>query len=97
MKSAHPQPSRVAACSCGQLQAHVVGEPVRVSVCHCWRVSAALEASSVLKRGFRARRSQWLERAPSTFARETKGRKHVQVLPEVRRSTCCVGMWVPAA
>ena len=35
MHSAHPQPSRVAACSCGQLQAHVVGEPVRVSVCHC--------------------------------------------------------------
>jgi hypothetical protein len=27
--------SRTAACSCGQLQAHVVGEPVRVSVCHC--------------------------------------------------------------
>jgi hypothetical protein len=35
MHSAHPQPSRVAACSCGQLQAHVAGEPVRVSVCHC--------------------------------------------------------------
>ena len=30
-----PTSSRVAACSCGQLQAHVVGEPVRVSVCHC--------------------------------------------------------------
>ena len=35
MHSASPQSSRVAACSCGQLQAHVVGEPVRVSVCHC--------------------------------------------------------------
>ena len=35
MHSAHPQPSRVAACSCGQLRAHVVDEPVRVSVCHC--------------------------------------------------------------
>jgi hypothetical protein len=35
MKPEHPEPSRVAACSCGQLQAHVVGEPVRVSVCHC--------------------------------------------------------------
>ncbi|MBK8323527.1 MAG: GFA family protein [Betaproteobacteria bacterium] len=31
----HPRPSRVAACSCGQLQAHVAGEPLRVSVCHC--------------------------------------------------------------
>jgi len=35
MNSAPSQPSRSAACSCGQLQAHVVGEPVRVSVCHC--------------------------------------------------------------
>ena len=35
MHSAQSQPSRVAACSCGQLQAHVVGEPVRISVCHC--------------------------------------------------------------
>lgn len=26
---------RVASCSCGQLQAHVSGEPVRISVCHC--------------------------------------------------------------
>ena len=30
-----PESSRIAACSCGQLQAQVVGEPVRVSVCHC--------------------------------------------------------------
>lgn len=35
MISPHPQTPRVAACSCGQLQAHVGGEPVRVSVCHC--------------------------------------------------------------
>lgn len=27
--------TRVAACSCGQLSAQVVGEPVRVSICHC--------------------------------------------------------------
>jgi hypothetical protein len=26
---------RIAACSCGQLAAHVSGDPVRVSVCHC--------------------------------------------------------------
>jgi hypothetical protein len=30
-----PPPSRTASCSCGQLRARVVGEPVRVSVCHC--------------------------------------------------------------
>ena len=30
-----PSTSRVASCSCGQLQARVSGEPVRVSVCHC--------------------------------------------------------------
>lgn len=26
---------RLASCSCGQLQARVTAEPVRVSVCHC--------------------------------------------------------------
>lgn len=35
MQATHSQPARIAACSCGQLQAQVVGEPVRVSVCHC--------------------------------------------------------------
>ena len=28
-------PTRTAACSCGQLTAQVVGEPVRISICHC--------------------------------------------------------------
>jgi hypothetical protein len=28
-------PPRLASCSCGQLTAQVVGEPVRVSICHC--------------------------------------------------------------
>jgi hypothetical protein len=27
--------TRLAACSCGQLTAQVVGEPVRISICHC--------------------------------------------------------------
>jgi hypothetical protein len=27
--------TRVASCSCGQLTARVVGEPARVSICHC--------------------------------------------------------------
>lgn len=27
--------TRFASCSCGQLTAQVVGEPVRVSICHC--------------------------------------------------------------
>lgn len=26
---------RIASCSCGQLTAQVVGEPVRISICHC--------------------------------------------------------------
>lgn len=26
---------RLAACSCGQLSAEVVGQPVRISICHC--------------------------------------------------------------
>ena len=28
-------PNRLASCSCGQLTARAVGEPVRVSICHC--------------------------------------------------------------
>jgi hypothetical protein len=28
-------PTRIAACSCGQLTATVTGEPVRNSICHC--------------------------------------------------------------
>lgn len=35
MSAANPSTSRLAACSCGQLQAHVSGDPVRISVCHC--------------------------------------------------------------
>lgn len=35
MNASSPPSSRVAACSYGQLRAHVVGEPERVSVCHC--------------------------------------------------------------
>ncbi len=27
--------TRLASCSCGQLTARVVGEPVRISICHC--------------------------------------------------------------
>jgi len=30
-----PLPSRLAACSCGQLSIQVTGEPVRISICHC--------------------------------------------------------------
>ena len=26
---------RVASCSCGQLTAEVIGQPVRISICHC--------------------------------------------------------------
>ncbi|WP_426335792.1 GFA family protein [Pseudoduganella sp. R-31] len=26
---------RLASCSCGQLTAEVIGEPVRISICHC--------------------------------------------------------------
>ncbi|MBU9188151.1 GFA family protein [Burkholderia gladioli] len=28
-------PQRLASCSCGQLTAHVAGDPVRISICHC--------------------------------------------------------------
>ena len=35
MNTSDASTSRTASCSCGQLQAHVTGEPVRISVCHC--------------------------------------------------------------
>lgn len=35
LSPAAPSSRRIASCSCGQLQAHVSGEPVRISVCHC--------------------------------------------------------------
>jgi hypothetical protein len=30
-----PMTHRTASCSCGQLQAHVASDPIRISVCHC--------------------------------------------------------------
>lgn len=35
MNSTSNPAARVASCSCGQLQAQVTGDPVRISVCHC--------------------------------------------------------------
>ncbi len=35
MSTAQTDPARRATCCCGQLQARVVGAPLRVSVCHC--------------------------------------------------------------
>src|SRR5215831_4303702 len=33
--TSRPMPLRTASCSCGQLQARVTTEPLRVSICHC--------------------------------------------------------------
>jgi hypothetical protein len=33
--SIQPMTHRTASCSCGQLQAHVTADPIRVAVCHC--------------------------------------------------------------
>lgn len=35
MNTSQISTSRTASCSCGQLQAQVSGDPVRISVCHC--------------------------------------------------------------
>lgn len=35
MPAPSPTTSRTPTCSCGQLLAHLSGDPVRVSVCHC--------------------------------------------------------------
>ncbi len=45
---------RLASCSCGQLRAEVLGEPIRVSVCHCHacqrRTGSAFGAQAVFPR-----------------------------------------------
>jgi len=47
-------PDRLASCSCGQLTAHVTGEPVRVSICHC--LACQLRTGSVFGQQARFRR-----------------------------------------
>ena len=27
---------RISTCVCGQLEYQVIGDPIRVSICHCW-------------------------------------------------------------
>jgi hypothetical protein len=47
---------RLASCSCGQLAATVVGEPVRVSICHC--LACQRRTGSVFGEQARFRREQ---------------------------------------
>jgi hypothetical protein len=48
--------SRLASCSCGQLTAQVVGDPVRVSICHC--LACQRRSGSVFATQARFRREQ---------------------------------------
>lgn len=47
---------RLARCSCGQLQAHVDGDPLRVTVCHC--LACQQRTGSVFGQQARFRREQ---------------------------------------
>lgn len=47
---------RLASCSCGQLMAQVVGDPVRVSICHC--LACQRRTGSVFGEQARFRREQ---------------------------------------
>ena len=48
---------RVATCRCGRVQAVCVGDPVRVSVCHCLDCQRRSGSTSPLKRAGRRRKS----------------------------------------
>ena len=70
-------PTRHASCRCGQLRAACVGEPVRVSVCHCldcqrrsgsaFAAQARWPADAVTITGVSSRWSTPGEGGPSTF------------------------------
>jgi hypothetical protein len=47
---------RLASCSCGQLSAQVLGEPLRISVCHC--LACQRRTGSVFGQQARYRREQ---------------------------------------
>lgn len=47
-------PPRQAACSCGQLQVEVAGDPVRVSMCHCLACQRRTGSAFGLQAGFPA-------------------------------------------
>lgn len=49
-------PTRLASCSCGQLSAQVVGDPLRVSICHC--LACQRRTGSVFGEQARFRRQQ---------------------------------------
>ncbi|WP_284197433.1 GFA family protein [Chitinimonas prasina] len=55
---------RLASCSCGQLTAQVVGEPVRVSICHC--LACQRRTGSVFGQQARFRREQVVLAGTST-------------------------------
>lgn len=55
---------RLARCSCGQLQAHVDGDPLRVTVCHC--LACQQRTGSVFGEQARFRRDQVTVTGPST-------------------------------
>ena len=61
-------PDRLAACSCGQLAAHVSGDPVRVAICHC--LACQRRTGSAFGQQARFRREQVvLSGVSSTFVR----------------------------
>jgi hypothetical protein len=60
--------NRLASCSCGQLAAEVVGDPVRVSICHC--LACQRRTGSVFGQQARFRReSVSVSGAASTYVR----------------------------
>src|SRR5262245_48067046 len=61
-------PTRLASCSCGQLTAQVVGEPLRVSICHC--LACQRRTGSVFGAQARFRRENvWLSGDSSEYVR----------------------------
>ena len=60
--------SRHASCSCGQLRAEVVGDPIRISMCHCLACQRRTGSAFGIQSRFRAEHVEITGRA-SEFTR----------------------------
>ena len=76
-------PTRLASCSCGQLAAHVRGEPVRISICHC--LACQRRSGSVFAAQARFLRADVVVNGRSTIytlVGDEGGRAHFHFCPE---------------
>jgi hypothetical protein len=81
--------NRLASCSCGQLTAQVVGDPVRVSICHC--LACQRRSGSVFAAQARFPRENVVVAGKSTvYVRvgDEGGRAHFHFCPQCGDTVC---------